>query len=153
MPNTYRGLGIECLYPDNWKLLEDDSPDSPGFTLESPDAAIFSLTKYPWTVAPREAIERAIQAVQDEYPDCEVEWNEADLTIADSRSVEIRFFLLDLLVVIRFRGFSIERQTYLVQQQAEDRDYDRLEIVFDAILESVIQSIDRDQGLSRLHEA
>ena len=150
MPKTYSGLGLQCLYPDNWTLHEDAGDgESAGFLLESAEAAFFSVTQYPWTCSPREVVERAGEAVREEYPDCEIEPVESGLSIGDSRAVEIRFFLLDLLVVSKLRAFSLNRQTFLVQQQAEDRSYEQLEAVFDAMLHSIVQSLDPTQSVVR----
>ena len=142
MPPTYRGLELECVYPDNWKLLEDTDEDGPiGFTIESPDAAFFSLIRYPWNCAPREVLERAIPAMNEDYDQFESNPFEPSLGIDDSRAAEVNFYCLDLLVTAQLQAFTIRPFTYLVQTQAEDRTFQKLELVFRAMLVSILRSL------------
>lgn len=149
---TYEGHGIKCSYPGNWKVQEDTTDeDSNGFLIESPDAAFFAVSLFPWTDSPREVLGRAAKTMEEEYEECEVEWVDSDLSVADSRVIEVRFFVLDMLVVAKLRAFSLARQSFLIEQQAEDREYQKVEPVFDAMTETMIQSLDKEHGLQRLH--
>jgi hypothetical protein len=149
---THQAIGIECLYPDNWKVQDNSSDqDTPGFLIESPDAAFFAVTKFPWTCSPREVLDKASESLTAEYEELEVESIESDLSVTDSKAIEVRFFILDMLVVAKLRAFSLNHQTYLVEQQAEDREYQKIEAVFDAMIETLIQSLDKSHGLKRLH--
>ncbi len=145
MPSTYQGLDLECVYPDNWRLMEDNFEDGiAGFTIESPEAAFFSLVRYPWTCAPREVLENAIPAMQSEYDQFEVNPMEAHLGIADSRAVEANFYCLDFLVTSKLVAFTIRPFTYLVQMQAEDRSFEKLDLVFRAMLSTILKSLGHD---------
>lgn len=148
MPATYQGLDLECVYPDNWAFSEDlDSEEgqTQGFTLESPDAAFFSLTRYPWNCAPSKVIEMTQQTLESEYEQAEAYTVEPGLGIDDSRAAEINFYCLDFLVTSRIIAFTIRPYTYLVQIQAEDRTFDELTPVFEAILYSILRSLGKDQ--------
>jgi len=147
MTKIYNGLGLSCMYPENWSITEDtDDGRVLGFTLESPTSAFMTVTEYPWTVAPREAVEQAQEIMKLEYDN--IEYDEIDpglehdaKPLADSRAVESNFYYLDLLVMSRFVAFTVDRKTFLVQIQAEDRDFQSLEMVFKAMLTSMLQSI------------
>ncbi len=142
MPATYRGLDLECIYPENWRFSEDNGDDGPiGFTVESPDAAFFSLIRYPWNCAPREVLEQAIPAMREDYEQFEVNPMESPLEIADSRGAEANFYCMDLLVTSQLIAFTIRPYTYLVQMQAEDRTFQKMEPVFQAILVSILRSL------------
>ncbi len=148
MTKVYRGLGLSCLYPENWTLTEDTIDDQTiGFTLESPTTAFMMVNVYPWTIAPSQAIEQAREAMQVEYDDIEYEPIPPDITIKghvieDSRAGEVRFYYLDLLVVSRLIAFAFNRQTFLIQFQAEDRDFATLDQVFRAMTISILNSFD-----------
>ena len=45
------------------------------------------------------------------------------------------------MVISRMVAFALDHRTFLVQIQAEDRDFDKLEMVFKAILVSLLQSV------------
>ena len=147
MTKTYQGLGLSCMYPENWSLTEDtDDGRIVGFTIESPTSAFMTVTEYPWTVAPREALEQAQDIMKSEYDNIEYDEIDPELELdgqplADSRGSDANFYYLDLLVFSRFVSFTVDRKTYLVQIQAEDRDYEGLEMVFKAMLVSMLKSI------------
>jgi hypothetical protein len=150
MTKIYQGLGLSCMYPENWNVTEDtDEGKVLGFTLESPTSAFMTVTEYPWTVPPSEALEQAHAAMKSEYDELEFETFEPNLEwqgqpLADSRAGDVRFYYLDLLVVSRLIAFSIDHRTYLVQIQAEDRDFESLEMVFQAMLISMLKSVPKE---------
>ena len=147
MTKIYEGLGLSCMYPENWSLTEDtDEARVVGFTIESPTSAFITVTEYPWTVAPREALEQAQDIMKSEYDNLEYDEVDPELELdgrplADSRAGDAHFYYLDLLVVSRFVAFTVDRKTFLVQIQAEDRDFQELEMVFKAMMVSMLKSI------------
>jgi hypothetical protein len=150
MTKTYTGLGLTCMYPENWSVTEDtDDGRVVSFTLESPSAAFMTVTEYPWTVTPQEALDEACEVMRDEYD--EVEFHETDSDLErDGKPLdaclagEARFYYLDLMVVSRMIAFVLEHRTFLIQIQAEDRDFEALEIVFKAILVSMLRSVQNE---------
>jgi len=144
MPANYSGLDLECIYPDNWTFSEDSTSEGPvGFTIDSPEAAFFSLIRYPWNSPPREVLEAALPALKEEYDQLESVEIDPELGIDDSRGLELQFYCLDLLITSKLLAFTIRPHTYLVQMQAEDRTFERLEPVFRAILTSIIRSLQK----------
>lgn len=148
MTNRYQGLGVVLAYPENWQLTEDFEGNSViGFQLQSPTSAFMAVFRYPWTTPPTEALAEVQLAIAAEYDDVE------SLPIAppavldaldalmDCRALELNFYYLDLLVHIRLVAFCTPQWTYLIQFQAEDRDFNQLDRVFDALLFSLAQSI------------
>jgi hypothetical protein len=146
MTKSYQGLGLSCLYPENWTLTEDTQDDRVvGFTLESPSSAFMTVTQYPWTVTPEDAIDEACEAMSAEYDDVEFEATQADIDwlehpLESFQSGDVRFYYLDLMVISRLMAFVLDQRTFLVQVQAEDRDFESLQMVFKAILISLLKS-------------
>lgn len=147
MPQTYEGEGFQCLYPDNWTLSQEKHADYEGFTLESPGTAMFSVLQYRQPVEPQLAIDHAVKTLEDIYEDCEVEPVDSDLPVDEAVSTELHFFVQRMLVAIRLQAFRAGGKTYLCQQQAEDREYDRTEAVFNAMLHSLLQSLQAGDSL------
>jgi len=142
MPATYNGLDLECIYPENWTFSEDASPEGPiGFTIDSPEAAFFSLIRYPWNSPPREVLDAALPALKEEYEQLESAEIDPGLAIDDSRGLELQFYCLDLLITSKLLAFTVRPYTYLVQMQAEDRAFEKIEPVFQAILISILRSL------------
>jgi hypothetical protein len=144
---TYQGLGLSLSYPENWQLTEDfEDGTLVGFQLQSPNTAFLSVIDFPWSKTPEAALDEVRTAIEAEYEEVEVEPIDppAILTpsdaLTDSRAVDLEFYYLDLLVHIRLIAFSQPHHTYLVQMQAEDRDFTACERVFEAMLYTLIQS-------------
>jgi hypothetical protein len=136
------------MYPENWNLIEDtEDGQTTGFTLESPTSAFMTVSEYPWNVSPRSAVESSAAAMTAEYEEVEQLEFEPQLSyrgqvLQDCRGIDLQFYYLDLLVTSRVIAFTVERKTYLIQIQAEDRDFTTLEQVFQAMIISMLQSLE-----------
>lgn len=148
MTKIYQGIGVRCMYPENWNLIEDtEDGQTTGFTLESPTSAFMTVSEYPWNVSPRSAVESSTAAMSAEYEEVEQLEFEPRLSyrgqvLQDCRGIDLQFYYLDLLVTSRVIAFTVERKTYLIQMQAEDRDFATLEQVFQAMIISMLQSLE-----------
>lgn len=162
MTKVYRGLGLSCTYPENWQLSEEtvaehaDQPTVVGFNLQSPTSAFMSVYRYPKSVSPDEAIEEATKAIAADYEGIELTSFEPQRELLNvelakpqpksnvantSRGTDLNFYYLDLLITVRLISFQFAQHTFLVQFQAEDRDFTSMERVFQAMLITVIQSL------------
>ena len=139
MPGNFEGFGIAFLYPDSWTLESDSEATS--VSVESPDGAFFTVTRFENTIDADAAIERGVSAMRQEYD--EVENEVLDKTLAGLRleGSLLRFVFLDLIIASQLLAIAHGGGTYLVQIQAEDRDHERLLPVFDAMLTSLCQHL------------
>lgn len=148
MTKIYEGLGLKCMYPENWNLIEDSEDGlAVSFTLESPSSAFMTVSEYPRAVSTDSAIEQSIDTMRQEYEGIEEEDYEPNFLfrgepLDDVLALDLRFYYLDLLVISRLVAFSIGKRTYLIQIQAEDRDFENLEQVFRAMTVSMIASLE-----------
>jgi hypothetical protein len=138
MPLTYNGLGVSVMYPDGWKIEEDATEDS-SVSFESPLGAFLTVTRYP-ELDFSDAVEKAHQVMLAEYD--EVESEEFSRTVAERKFdvTALRFVYLDFLIVAELFSFQFRGSTYLVQIQGEDRDIEKLQPVFQAMLTSLFQN-------------
>lgn len=122
-----------------------------------------SVYRYPRSVSPDEAIEEATKAIAADYEGIELssfaperELLHVDLAPSQpksapsqpknnvpnaSRGTDLNFYYLDLLITVRLISFQFAQHTFLVQFQAEDRDFTSMERVFQAMLITMIQSL------------
>ena len=137
MPLHYNGLGVSVMYPDGWKIEEGGTEEN-SVSFESPLGAFLTITRYP-ELNFSDAVEKAHQVMQAEYD--EVESEEFSRTIADRNFsvTALRFVYLDFLIVAELFSFQLSGSTYLVQIQGEDRDIEKLQPVFQAMLTSLFQ--------------
>ena len=143
----YQGLGLSITYPENWQVTEDfDGSELLSFQLQSPTSAFFAVYMYPLSTACTEAINEAHRAIAAEYDEVEYdliatpEWMASAHQLAECVAAELHFYYLDLLVQVRLFAFRAHHHTYLIHIQAEDRDFNKLERVFDALLITLVQS-------------
>ncbi|MCA9161284.1 MAG: hypothetical protein KDA72_23300, partial [Planctomycetales bacterium] len=118
MPGNFEGFGIAFLYPDSW-TLESDS-DAKSVSIESPEGAFFTVTRFENSIDVDTAIERGVSAMRQEYDEVENEAlvkNFAGLRLEGSL---LRFIYLDLIIASQLLAIVHGGATYLVQIQAED---------------------------------
>ncbi len=150
MTRVHQIRGIECTYPENWQLSEDRENDRlVSFTLQSPNTAFMSVYVSRDQGRASELIEEMTEMLSAEYEEVEASsidpesLNMGTLNLGkladDLNVVDLNFYYLDLLVTTRLIAFSHSDRTVLVQCQAEDREFETLEMVFKAMLISMLQ--------------
>jgi hypothetical protein len=141
--------GISCTFPENWQLSEDGADERlASFTLQSPHTAFMSVYVCRDSGQSRPLIDEMAALLSKEYEGVErvefepeeLEWGAFDTEDAteDLQGVELNFYYLDLLVTTRLIAYTAGTQTVLVQCQAEDREFQALESVFQAMLISMM---------------
>lgn len=137
MPGKYRWLDLELLYPENWTIEEDSESNS--LLLQSPSGSFLSLTRPSDLQA---AFERARLTMEQEYGDMETDHVSRLLGEALLEGVTQRFIYLDFVVtshLFKMETEGDEFQPLLIQFQGEDRDLEREQPIFEAILTSMLQ--------------
>lgn len=141
MPATFSEMGLNFLYPENWKLqkAEDASEEGEGVILELPSGGFLSIERVASDENIASIIDQLTAAFQEEYGEIETE----DLA-ADSESlpgvksaVDFRFYYLDLLIVSRFMLIQVSDVAFALQFQAENRDFEENELVVSAVLKQI----------------
>ncbi len=146
MPGNFEGFGIALLYPDSWTLESDN--DARTVSIESPEGAFFTVTRFENSVDAVTALERAESAMQQEYDEVENEALEKIFAGLQLKGSLLRFVYLDLIIASQLLAVAHGGNTFLVQIQAEDRDHERLEPVFDAMLTSLCQNLAGSDAMS-----
>lgn len=135
MPAKFDRFGVQFLYPDNWKVVEtaDDQADD-GVTLELPSGGFVSIEVNPTDSSDDEVVKQVQEAFAEEYEEVELD------LISDNENEstnDFRFYYLDLVIVSRLVLMRVGGKRLLVQMQAESRDFESNEKVFDAILTQI----------------
>lgn len=141
MPAVYDSHGIRFLYPENWTLMDEDPDNWPrSVTLQSENTAFLSLHAYPARQDTAPLVDQVIDSIREVYPDAEV--LEADDQVAEMRTwgVDICFFYLDLLVEAKVRCLKTPSYTLVWHYQAESREFEQVEPVFNAIVTSLLST-------------
>ena len=143
MTAAYDKLGLKFLYPETWKLTDSGDSELPQeIIVESPDGgAMWSVHLYPGDTDAEALLNETLQTLGETYPDLEVSTVPAKLDHAQGDATEALFYCLDFLVRVRLQVLKPDNRTVLAWYQAEDREFDKLDIVFQAITTSLLQSM------------
>jgi hypothetical protein len=139
MPAVYQKLGVRLLYPENWSITDEETYDWPRtVTLQSPETSFWTLHVFPAQHNPQAGIDEVVGAIRQVYEDLEVLRAEETYGDTDTDGVDIAFFYLDLLVEAKIRTLRTPSAMLVWHYQAESREFDRMEPVFQAITTSML---------------
>ena len=149
MPRTYDHAGVRFQYPDNWHLDESAEGDdqsqelaeSQTVSVSSPGGAFWTVVRHDANVEPTEAVETSLRAMRDIYPDLDAETAEEDIAQHTLRGYDLNFICLDLTNTTLIRGFRTANASYLILCQADDREFEQVKLVFQAITTSLMQGL------------
>lgn len=137
MPAIFKDFGVEFLYPENWSIVEQTDDDPQTVALETPSGAQWTLHVYQGAVDLHGLLDEAVEALAAEYPDFEKEVVDEPDDGADV-GFDMHFFYLDLLIEARVRGLLLPGKALVWISQAESRDFEKLEMVFKAVITSLL---------------
>lgn len=139
MPARFDSPGISFQYPDNWTLDEEDAlAGSRAVTVYSPGGAFWSVSVHPGSVDPIELAKAALKAMKQEYRELDAE--EAREVVAGRELVgfDLNFYYLDLTNTARIRCLKLDPDCYAFFCQAEDREFEEIQLVFHAMTVSLL---------------
>ena len=143
MTATYEKRGLKFLYPENWKLIDEADSELPcSISLETPDGAAFwSLHLHEPTSDPDEILKATIITLEETYPDLEITPIKPDFESESSAAIETLFFCLDFLIRVRLQVVKTDDYQMMFWFQAEDRDFEKQEMVFKAMAISALGKV------------
>ncbi|MEX0977821.1 MAG: hypothetical protein WDZ48_03160 [Pirellulales bacterium] len=139
MPAVYEKMGIHFLYPDNWTLDEQEALEgNRSVSVYSPGGAFWSIVLHATTTDPDELAAAALETLRAEYDDAESEKVSEQIAGQPISGFDVHFYYLDLTNTALIRGFRTATDSCLVLCQAEDRELERVAMVFRAITTSLL---------------
>ena len=140
MPATYAKDGTLFEYPESWRIdTEEAGDDADTVTVYSPGGAFWSVRFEEEQREPEELVQTALDAMREEYRDLDAEPVRELVGNAELTGVDVNFYCLDLLNTALIRAVRTGRGTCFILCQAEDREFDQLEPVFQAITTSLLR--------------
>ena len=142
MPNQFNKLGISFQYPDNWVLDEEEAMlGRRSVTVYSPGGAFWSVSIHPRGADPAKLARAAVKAMQEEYEGLEHEQSRETIAGRAMIGYDLNFFYLDLTNTASVRCLRTDQATYTIFCQAEDREFDRIRVVFLAMTTSFVANL------------
>lgn len=134
MTAVYKRDDIRFQYPENWKIDEDPSSGVPRtISVTATNGAFWAATIYDENSSPEELQKEYLETFEAEYEDLEMDPVEIKVGDQDLPALDLQFYCLDFLVHSRLIVRQIGGYKVLIAWQAEDRDFDKLEPIFEAI--------------------
>lgn len=139
MPALFDKMGIRFQYPDNWTLDESDAAEGLwSVSVQSPGGAFWSVFIHPRGVSPREIVRSVVVTMKNEYPDMDVEPVHESIAGKEIEGSDLNFYCLDLTNTALVRAYQTVLATYLILCQADDREFEQVAPVFNAMTHSLL---------------
>ena len=142
MPATFDSLGISFQYPDNWTLDDSDALlGRKSVTVYSPGGAFWTVAIHSGSADPAKLALAIVDTMKQTYEGLEAE--ETEETVAGRRLIghDMAFYCLDLTNTAEVRGFRVGHTSYTVFFQAEDREFQQIRRVFQAMTATLLASL------------
>jgi hypothetical protein len=142
MPAKFERLGIAFQYPDNWTLDDTDAvAGRRSVTVYSPGGAFWTVAIHPRSADPVQLVQAVVATIREEYK--EIEMDEARETVLGHELIgyDLSFYYLDFVNSAQVRGLRTATATYTVYYQGEDREFDRIQQVFQAMTVSLLKEL------------
>jgi hypothetical protein len=137
---VYRKHGLSILFPENWQLSDSPEWELPfEIGLESPDGALITIMVCDGSLDQGQLLKDYLAGLAEQYEDIEMTPAESELVGFNGRGVDALFYCLDFLVAAQVRIYSTGEYYFAVLCQAESREFDKFQMVFDAIITSLLR--------------
>ena len=140
MTAVFDKLGIRFLYPDNWTLSVEHAQSWPrSVSVQAPGGAFWSVAIHSPPADAEELAEVVLAAMREQYDDLETEAVSEQIAGIQATGYEMHFHCLDFIVAARLRILRVDRRSLVLLYQAEDREFDQFELVFQGITSSLLK--------------
>jgi hypothetical protein len=142
MPARFDKLGISFQYPENWTLDDSDALlGRKSVTVYSPGGAFWSVAIHSGSADPAKLAAAVVEAMKKEYPGLEVDETMETVNGHDLIGYDLAFYYLDLINTALIRSLRVGQTSYTVFCQAEDREFEKLQMVFRAMTTSFVSGL------------
>lgn len=141
--SSFDGLGFDFLYPDGWEIQKDDDADWPRtVSVHSPTGAFVSMTLYVKSTEPPDLLDQTLAALRNEHDEIELHSTKSSVPgFHDVVAYDADFYCLDLVISARVCQYEAGDFVLMTMYQGENRDFDELLPVFDAVSLSTLKNL------------
>lgn len=136
MTASFNEQGFCFQYPENWRVEREKTAGWPStVSVHAPSGAFWMVTEDPR--AP-DLLDRMIDAMTEQYEDVETDAIERQVGPFLLRGRSMAFFCLDFLITAQAIQCDGSPRQLVIWMQAENREFDSLANVFDAMTLSLL---------------
>ncbi len=138
---TYNNQDNLCFsFPESWKLDKEDTTNhADSVSVVSPEGGFWCVRRELNETAITSVLEQAVKAMQEVYPELEVENTVENIAGEQLPGIDMHFFCLDLTGTASVRILETLSGKYVIFSQAEDEQLEELKPIFSAITTSLIR--------------
>ncbi len=134
--------GLAFDYPDNWEVDTDDSEGRfATVTVYAPGGGFWSVSGHAPGGDPATLVEAVVAEMRTEYRELDAEPAADEVAGRTLGGTDLNFYCLDLTNTAHIRTVATTQAIYLILCQAEDREWDDIAPVFDAITTSFLRAL------------
>lgn len=135
-------FGLAFDHPDNWRVETDDSEGRyAAVTVYSPYGAFWAVSGHAAGGDPATLAKAVVEQMRDEYRDLDCEPGKETIAGHSLAGFDLNFYCLDLTNTAQIRTIATPDAIYLILCQADDREWDRVAPVFQAMTTSFVGAI------------
>ena len=148
MPAQFNSLDISFQYPDNWTLDDSDALlGRKSVTVYSPGGAFWSVAIHSSTADPEKLATAIVDTMRKEYQGLEAQEIEECVVGHDLFGYDLAFYCLDLTNTAHVRSLRFAHTTYTIYCQAEDREYEQVKRLFEAMTITLLNGLKDRPGV------
>ena len=137
--------GVRFQYPQNWQLQESRSDNGAlEVSVAAPSGAFWSLVVFDRLADKQSLLEQIVASLDEQYDSLEKTPASDEIAGIPMSGYDIFFYCLDLLVTTHLRMADVGEYSLMLMYQAENREFDQQELVFQAITTSLLSGMTSD---------
>jgi hypothetical protein len=142
---TYNNQDNLCFsFPESWELDKEDTTNhADSVSVVSPEGGFWCVRRELNETAITSVLEQAVKAMQEVYPELEVENTVENIAGEQLPGIDMHFFCLDLTGTASVRILETLSGKYVIFSQAEDEQLEELKPIFSAITTSLIRGSEK----------
>jgi hypothetical protein len=122
MPGTFENGVVAFQYPENWPIDRQETDEGWTVSVQSPGTAFLLVSGYSERPEVDEVLRTTLQAMQQDYPELEMEEATEKLAGQSCKGYDINFLSLDTVNACTIRAFHTPDCTILVLAQSSSYD-------------------------------
>jgi hypothetical protein len=142
MPAVFNKHGMNFQYPENWEVQENFAADQAlEIYLLAPTGAFWSMLAFSADSNGDQLMKDVLASFDQQYDGFECAATNDVLAETRLTGFDSHFFCLDMLVTNKMRTLTVDQHNLLIMSQAESREFEKQELVFDAITTSLLTGL------------
>lgn len=141
MSAVYENFGLSFMYPENWQLADESGEVDAGaktVSVNAPTGGFWTLHVYDPAVDPQDMADQFKLTMEGEYEGLESQPAQEQIGKVSLTGYDMDFYCLDFVVTAQVRSGRVGSRTYVLSCQAEIREFDKLQPVFQAMTYSLL---------------